>query len=92
MIALVDPGAECSLIHGDFQKLSGPLSDIGAYRGYTVIVRKVFLTPKIGHPPSNVFLSLQDQRTYWTLISRKVKFCKPLLVNSASGLESLNQC
>lgn len=44
MTALVDTGAECTLIHGNPQKLSGPLSTTDGYRGQIVTVRKVPLT------------------------------------------------
>lgn len=48
MTALVDTGAECTLIHGDPQKFSGPLSATDGYGAQVVMLRKVPLTLQIG--------------------------------------------
>lgn len=47
--ALVDTGAEYTLIHGNPQKFSGLLSAIDGYGGQTVMVRKIPFTLQIGH-------------------------------------------
>lgn len=46
---LVDTGAEYTLIYGNPQKFSGPLSAIDGYGGQTVMVRKIPFTLQIGH-------------------------------------------
>lgn len=51
MTALVDTGAECTLIHGDPQKFSGPLSATDGYGVQVVMLRKVPLTLQIGCSP-----------------------------------------
>ena len=48
MMALVNIGAKRTLIHGNPQKVFGPLSVIDGYRGQVIVVRKVPLTLQVG--------------------------------------------
>ena len=51
VMVLVDMEAKCTLIHGNPQKFSCPLSTINGYREETVMVRKTLLTLQVGYSP-----------------------------------------
>lgn len=86
MTALVHNGVECILLPGNPQKFSGPISAINGEQ--MVMVRKVPLTLQAGHSPPGeykVFISPVPENI-WSLTTYEVKLCKPLLMNSTSGL------
>lgn len=90
MLAPVDTGPKCSLIHGNPQKLSGPLGSTDGYGGQVIVVRKVILTLHIGHSPPGeyeVFILPTPENIWGIGMLYKVKLGTPFSVCSASRLE-----
>lgn len=71
--ALVDTGAECTQLHSNSQKFSGPLSAVDNYGGQNVMVRKVPLVLQIGrsHCQKYEVFTSSILKTYWAWTSCK---------------------
>lgn len=88
-MTLVDTGAECSLIQGNPQEFSGPLSNTDGYGGQTAMTRKVFLTLQVGgHPTAKNmrFLISSIPENILGIDILQGQLCKPLSVNLSSRL------
>lgn len=80
-MGLAASGAECSGIHGNPQKFSGPLSAFDGYGGQMVVGGKVLLRLQTGHPHGNGSIDILQGQTPPTLSVNclLVRVMKPML-------------
>lgn len=86
VLALVDTGADCSLIYGNPDKFPGKLAYVDGYGGRIVKVKPVSLSLGIGHLLPQVYtVCLLSPSMFCGWMSCKDCSCRQSWVSSAYG-------